>query len=47
VFRGQAKSVVDNALVTEEMWRYGLRSKRAAVDLALRRLVGKTVSEPG
>lgn len=31
---------LDDALVEEAMRRYGLPSKRAAVDLALRRLVG-------
>ena len=31
---------IDDALVTEAMRRYGLGSKRAAVELALRRLVG-------
>ena len=30
---------IDDELVTEAMRRYGLPSKRAAVDLALRRLV--------
>jgi len=31
---------VDDQLVAEVMRRYGLRTKREAVDLALRRLVG-------
>lgn len=31
---------IDDHLVGEAMTRYGLPSKRAAVDLALRRLVG-------
>lgn len=31
---------IDDALVHEAMRRYGLSSKRAAVELALRRLVG-------
>jgi len=31
---------LDDALVAEVMRRYGLRTKREAVDLALRRLVG-------
>ncbi len=31
---------IDDGLVGEAMQRYGLHSKRAAVDLALRRLVG-------
>lgn len=37
---------IDDSLVTEAMRRYGLRSKRAAVDLALRRLVGEAMSTP-
>lgn len=35
---------IDNELVTEAMRRYGLHSKRAAVDLALRRLVGEAMT---
>ena len=35
---------IDDDLVTEAMQRYGLRSKRAAVDPALRRLVGDVMS---
>lgn len=35
---------LDDALVTEAMHRYGLPSKRAAVDYALRRLVGEAMS---
>lgn len=31
---------IDDGLVAEAMRRYGLRTKREAVDLALRRLVG-------
>ncbi|MFL6090690.1 MAG: type II toxin-antitoxin system VapB family antitoxin [Aeromicrobium sp.] len=31
---------IDDALVGEAMRRFGLRTKRAAVDFALRRLVG-------
>lgn len=31
---------IDDALVSEAMRRYGLTTKKAAVDLALRRLVG-------
>lgn len=31
---------IDDALVNEVMRRYGVTTKRAAVDLALRRLVG-------
>jgi Arc/MetJ family transcription regulator len=37
---------VDDELVAEAMRRYGLASKRAAVDLALRRLVGDAMSRP-
>jgi Arc/MetJ family transcription regulator len=32
---------IDEDLVTEAMNRYGLHSKRAAIDFALRRLVGE------
>jgi Arc/MetJ family transcription regulator len=32
---------LDDRLVAEVMHRYGLRTKREAVDLALRRLVGE------
>lgn len=35
---------IDDALVTEAMSRYGLKTKRAAVDLALRRLVGDALT---
>lgn len=35
---------IDDGLVTEAMQRYGLPSKRAAVDLALRRLVGEALT---
>ncbi len=35
---------VDDELVAEAMRRYGLPSKRAAVDLALRRLVGDAMT---
>jgi len=35
---------IDERLVQEVMHRYGLGSKRAAVDLALRRLVGAPMS---
>lgn len=35
---------IDEELVAEAMRRYGLRSKRAAVDLALRRLVGNAMT---
>jgi Arc/MetJ family transcription regulator len=36
---------IDDGLVTDAMRRYGLPSKRAAVDLALRRLVGEAMSQ--
>lgn len=35
---------IDDDLVAEAMQRYGLRSKRAAVELALRRLVGEPMT---
>lgn len=35
---------IDEELVSKVMRRYGLTSKRAAVDLALRRLVGEPLS---
>ena len=35
---------LDDELVAEVMRRYGLRTKREAVDLALRRLVGPRLS---
>lgn len=35
---------VDEELVSEAMRRYGLPSKRAAIDLALRRLVGEAMT---
>jgi Arc/MetJ family transcription regulator len=35
---------VDDELLGEAMRRYGLRTKRAAVDLALHRLVGDAMS---
>ena len=34
---------IDDSLIEEAMRRYGLSSKRAAVDLALRRLVGEAM----
>lgn len=36
---------IDDELVSEAMRRYGLPSKRAAVDLALRRLVGEAMTK--
>ena len=41
---GRTNIEIDDDLVSEAMRRYGLRSKRAAVDLALRRLVGEAMS---
>jgi len=41
---GRTNIEIDEDLVTEAMRRYGLRSKRAAVDFALRRLVGEAMS---
>lgn len=35
---------LDDELVSEAMLRYGLPSKRAAVELALRRLVGEAMT---
>jgi Arc/MetJ family transcription regulator len=35
---------IDDALVAEAMRKYSLRTKREAVDLALRRLVGPRLS---
>jgi Arc/MetJ family transcription regulator len=35
---------IDDELVAEAMRRYGVHSKRAAVDLALRRLIGEAMS---
>lgn len=35
---------IDDTLVVKVMQRYGLSSKRAAIDLALRRLVGEPLS---
>jgi Arc/MetJ family transcription regulator len=35
---------IDEELVAQAMRRYGLSSKRAAVDLALRRLVGDAMT---
>jgi Arc/MetJ family transcription regulator len=41
--------VIDEALVTEVMETYGLESKRAAVDFALRTILGKheRMDDPG
>jgi Arc/MetJ family transcription regulator len=35
---------IDNEVISKVMRRYGLSSKRAAVDLALRRLAGEPLS---
>jgi Arc/MetJ family transcription regulator len=35
---------IDDELIAEAMRRYGLRTKREAVDLALRRLVGSPLT---
>jgi Arc/MetJ family transcription regulator len=44
VFMGRTNLEIDDGLVREAMRRYGLHSKRAAVDLALRRLVGESMT---
>lgn len=44
VYVGRTNIEIDDGLVTEAMRRYGLHSKRAAVDFALRRLVGEAMS---
>jgi Arc/MetJ family transcription regulator len=41
---GRTNLEIDDELVAEAMRRYGLTTKRAAVDLALRRLVGERMS---
>ena len=41
---GRTNLELDDDLVEEVMRRYGLSSKRAAVDLALRRLVGEVAT---
>ena len=41
---GRTNIDIDDELVTEAMRRFRLRSKREAVDLALRRLVGTAVT---
>lgn len=43
---GRTNIELDDELVAEAMRRFGLRSKREAVDVALRRLVGPTLT-PG
>lgn len=44
VSTGRTNIEIDADLVSEAMRRYGLPSKRAAVDLALRRLVGESMT---
>ncbi len=44
VFMGRTNIEIDDDVVSEAMRRYGLSSKRAAVDLALRRLVGEAMT---
>ncbi|MDQ3573752.1 MAG: type II toxin-antitoxin system VapB family antitoxin [Actinomycetota bacterium] len=41
---GRTNIEIDDDVVSEAMRRYGLSSKRAAVDLALRRLVGEAMT---
>jgi len=41
---GRTNIEIDEDLVSEAMRRYGLTSKRAAVDLALRHLVGDALN---
>lgn len=41
---GRTNIELDDELVAVAMRRYGLTTKRAAVDLALRRLVGPTLT---
>lgn len=44
VSMGRTNIEINDNLVSEAMRRYGLHSKRAAVDLALRRLVGESMT---
>ncbi len=41
---GRTNIEIDESLVQSVMKRYGLRSKRAAVELALRRLAGESLT---
>jgi Arc/MetJ family transcription regulator len=41
---GRTNIDIDDELVAEAMRRYGLKTKKEAVDLALRRLVGPRLS---
>ncbi len=42
---GRTNIVIDDRLVERAMERYGLRTRREAVDLALRRLVGEPIEQ--
>ncbi len=44
VYMARTNIDIDETLVEKVMRRYGLTSKRAAVDLALRRLAGEPLS---
>lgn len=44
VYMSRTNIEIDDDLVAEAMRRYGLQSKRAAVELALRRLVGEPLT---
>ena len=44
LFVGRTSLVIDDNLVNDAMRRYGLHSKRSVVDLALRRLVGDSMT---
>lgn len=45
VYMARTNIELDEDLVAEAMRRYGLPSRRAAVDFALRRLVGDALSQ--
>lgn len=44
VYMSRTNIDIDDDLVRQAMRRYGLKTKREAVDLALRRLVGEPLS---
>lgn len=44
VYVGRTNIEIDDVLVAKAMRRYDLKSKRAAVDFALRRLVGDSLT---
>jgi Arc/MetJ family transcription regulator len=44
VYMARTNIDIDDELIQQVMSRYGLRTKREAVDLALRRLVGEPLS---